>query len=61
MQDFASVLRDRCFVQMAEVVRIKFKSSVARRLHLRPPVSQTGPTKASGGAAARTRQDGICR
>jgi hypothetical protein len=54
MQDFASVLRDRCFVQMAEVVHIKFKSSVARGMHPRRPASQTGAIKASGGAAART-------
>src|SRR6266480_4884347 len=34
MQDFASVLRDRVFVQMAEAPPTKFKSSVACRLHL---------------------------
>jgi hypothetical protein len=33
MQDFASVLPDRVFVQMAEVGQIKFKSSVARGMH----------------------------
>jgi hypothetical protein len=42
MQDTASVLRDRGFVQMAEGVPVKFKSSVARRMHLRLRVSQTG-------------------
>jgi len=53
MQDLASVLRDRCFVQMAEGVQIKFKSSVARGMHPRLPASQTGTNKASGGAGAR--------
>jgi hypothetical protein len=34
MQDVTSVLRDRGFVQMAAGVPVKFKSSVARRMHL---------------------------
>jgi hypothetical protein len=53
MQDFASVLRDRRFVQMAAVVQIKFKSSVARGMHPRFAGSQTG-TAEPGCAIART-------
>jgi hypothetical protein len=34
MQDIASVLRDHGFVQMAAGVHVKFKSSVARGMHL---------------------------
>jgi hypothetical protein len=42
MQDFASVLPDWVFVQTAEAVRIKFKSSVAGGMHSCLPASQTG-------------------
>jgi hypothetical protein len=49
MQDLASVLPDRCFVQMAAGVQIKFKSSVARGMHPPLPASQTGTNKTSGG------------
>jgi hypothetical protein len=34
MQDIASVLPDHGFVQMAAAVHVKFKSSVARGMHL---------------------------
>jgi hypothetical protein len=60
MQDIASVLRDRRFVQMATGVQIKFKSSVARGMHPRLPGIPNWNVKASGDAAAR-RQEGICR
>jgi hypothetical protein len=36
MQDFASVLLVGVFVQTAAVLKIKFKSSVARGMHPRP-------------------------
>jgi hypothetical protein len=36
MQDFASVLPDRIFVQMEAVPKIKFKSSVACGMHSQP-------------------------
>jgi hypothetical protein len=42
MQDIASVLRDRRFVQMAAGAQIKFKSSVARGMHLGLAPSRTG-------------------
>jgi hypothetical protein len=38
MQDVTSVLRDQGFVQMAAGVPVKFKSSVARGMHLCLPV-----------------------
>jgi hypothetical protein len=37
MSRLLSVLRDRRFVQMAEVLQIKFKSSVAPGMHLAFP------------------------
>jgi hypothetical protein len=39
---FASVLRDRDFVQMGEAPQNKFKLSVAAALHLSSQRSQTG-------------------
>jgi hypothetical protein len=34
IQDVISVLRDRIFVQMPEMAQMKFKSSVASKMHL---------------------------
>jgi hypothetical protein len=48
MQDTGSVLRDHGFVQMAAGVPVKFKSSVARGMHSRLPLSQTGTLRRSG-------------
>jgi hypothetical protein len=61
MQDVVSVLRDRGFVQMAAGVPVKFKSSVARGMHLACRHPELEQIKAPGGPAARPRQDGICR
>jgi hypothetical protein len=61
MQDFASVLPDRDFVQTAQAAQNKFKSSVADALHNRGKKVPNWNKLTTPPRHHRRRQGNLCR